>query len=451
MAFNPANPNFIINGNDGGINVSTNGGQIFSQPKKISATQFYEIGLDFSNPQKLYGGTQDNGTNRTPDGNIDNWQHIYGGDGFYVIVDYSNSNIIYAESQNGGLGKSMDSGKNWNFSVLNGVDGSEPTNWSTPVVMDPNTSSLLYYGTHSLYRTTNGAATWTKISTQLTDWITGSRLGTITTIAVAPTNSNVIYVGTDDAHVWVTSNNGTNWVDVSSGLTQRWVTRVVVDPGDENIVYATFNGLKWHDPQPHVYRSTNKGSTWIDISSNLPDAPVNAFAVDNNYSNRLYLGNDVGMYVSFNTGQSWEVLGEGLPVLPIGDIKIHPTENFLAAGTYGRSMYKIDLNLLIDINNEQLQILNEFSLSQNYPNPFNPSTVIHYSIPNVTLSEVEGSRVQLKIYDILGNEVATLVNKEQPAGNYEVNFDASSLSSGVYLYKLITGIYSETKKMLLLK
>ena len=234
-------------------------------------------------------------------------------------------------------------------------------------------------------------------------------------------------------------------------MTQRWVTRVVVDPGDENIVYATFNGLKWHDPQPHVYRSTNKGSTWIDISSNLPDAPVNAFAVDNNYSNRLYLGNDVGMYVSFNTGQSWEVLGEGLPVLPIGDIKIHPTENFLAAGTYGRSMYKIDLNLLIDINNEQLQILNEFSLSQNYPNPFNPSTVIHYSIPNVTLSEVEGSRVQLKIYDILGNEVATLVNKEQPAGNYEVNFDASSLSSGVYLYKLITGIYSETKKMLLLK
>ena len=116
MAFNPADPNFIINGNDGGINVSTNGGQEFSQPKNIPATQFYEIGLDFNNPQKLYGGTQDNGTNRTPDGSIDSWESIYGGDGFYVVVDYNNSNIIYAESQNGGLGKSIDGGNNWNYS-----------------------------------------------------------------------------------------------------------------------------------------------------------------------------------------------------------------------------------------------------------------------------------------------------------------------------------------------
>ena len=194
--------------------------------------------------------------------------------------------------------------------MLNGIDGSEPTNWSTPVVMDPNSSNILYYGTHSLYRTTDGAENWIKISPQLTDWVSGKRLGTLTTIAVAPTNSNVIYVGTDDAHVWVSSDNGTNWNDISAGLPQRWITRVVVDPNDENIVYATFNGLKWHDSQPHVYRSTNKGNIWTDISSNLPDAPVNAFAVDNNYSNRLYLGNDVGMYVSFNTGQSWEVLGK---------------------------------------------------------------------------------------------------------------------------------------------
>ena len=150
MAFNPADPNFIINGNDGGINISTNGGQTFSQPKKIPATQFYEIGLDLNNPERLYGGTQDNGTNRTLDGNVDNWETIFGGDGFYVLVDYNNPDIIYAESQNGGLGKSTDGGIGWNY-ALNGIDGSEPTNWSTPVVMDPNSSNILYYGTHSLY------------------------------------------------------------------------------------------------------------------------------------------------------------------------------------------------------------------------------------------------------------------------------------------------------------
>jgi hypothetical protein len=232
--------------------------------------------------------------------------------------------------------------------------------------------------------------------------------------------------------------------DISSGLPERWVTRVVVDPSDENIVYATFSGLKWRDPQPHVYRSTNKGTDWSDISGNLPDAPVNAFAVDNNYPNRLYLGSDVGMYVSFDTGQSWEVLGEGLPVLPIGDIKIHPTENYLVAGTYGRSMYKIDLNLVTEVKNDQPQFVNEFSLSQNYPNPFNPTTKISWQSP------VSGHQI-LKIYDITGKEIVTLVDEYKSAGKYEINFDASSLSSGVYLYKLIVGNYSDAKKMVVLK
>ncbi|MBK7500430.1 MAG: T9SS type A sorting domain-containing protein [Ignavibacteriales bacterium] len=443
MAFNPLDPNFIINGNDGGINISTNGGQTFSQPKNIPATQFYEIGLDYNTPEKLYGGTQDNGTNRTPDGSVDNWENIWGGDGFYVVVDYNNSNIIYAESQNGGLVKSTDGGFGWSDGT-NGINGSEPTNWSTPVVMDPNSSNILYYGTHSLYRTTNSAVSWAKISPQLTDWVTGRRLGTITTIAAAPTNSNVIFVGTDDAHVWVSSNNGANWNDVSAGLPERWVTRVVVDPSDENIVYVTFSGLKWRDPQPHVYRSTNKGANWIDISGNLPDAPVNAFAVDNNFSNRLYLGSDVGMYVSFDTGQSWEVLGEGLPILPIGDIKIHPAENFLVAGTYGRSMYKIDLNLLTNVDNDQPQIVTKFTLSQNYPNPFNPTTKISWQAP------ISGHQT-IKVYDITGKEIVTLVDEYKSAGKHEINFDASFLSSGVYLYKLNAENYSETRKMVVLK
>ncbi|HEX9253114.1 MAG TPA: T9SS type A sorting domain-containing protein, partial [Ignavibacteriaceae bacterium] len=364
---------------------------------------------------------------------------------------YNDPNIIYAESQNGGLGKSTNGGSGW-VGATNGINGSESTNWSTPVVMDPNSSNILYYGTHSLYRTTNGAASWTKISPQLTDWIPGRRLGTITTIAVAPTNSNVIYVGTDDAHVWVSSDNGINWMDVSAGLPERWVTRVVVDPGDENIIYATFSGLKWRDPQPHVFRSTNKGIDWTDISGNLPDAPVNAFAVDNNYSNRLYLGSDVGMYVSFDTGQSWEVLGEGLPVLPVGDIKIHPTENFLAAGTYGRSMYKIDLNLVTDVMGQKPQIVKEFSLLQNYPNPFNPSTKISWQSP-------AAGYLALKVYDVTGKEIATLVDEYKSAGKYEIKFDASNLSSGVYLYKLSARnsslgsehVYSEVKKMLVLK
>ena len=425
-------------------------GLSWGSPANIPATQFYEIGLDANNTLAYYGGAQDNGTNRTTDGGLNNWQHIYGGDGFYVLVDFTNSNIIYAESQNGGLGKSTNGGTSFN-SATNGINSGEPTNWSTPVVMDPNNSNILYYGTDYLYRTTNSAGNWTKISPKLTDY-SGARLGTITTIAVAPTNSNVIYVGSDDSHIWVSSDNGSTWNEISDGLPIRWVSRVAVDPSNENIVYAAFNGLRWKDPQPHVFRSTDKGTSWTDISSNLPDAPVNAFAVDPVEPNRLYLGNDVGMYVSFNSGQSWWVLGEGLPTLPIGDIEIHPATRELVAGTYGRSMYKIDLNLVPTNVESSMPIVSGFQLEQNYPNPFNPSTKIKFIIPNVIASGAKQSQlITLKVYDILGNEIATLVNEEKAAGTYEVDFNASGLASGIYLYKLISQNFSETKKMILIR
>jgi photosystem II stability/assembly factor-like uncharacterized protein len=445
LAFNPDNPNYIINGNDGGINISTDAGVTWSQPAQLPNTQFYEIGLDYNNPQKLYGGTQDNNTIRTNTGSLDDWDRILGGDGFYVNIDFNNPNIIYAEYQNGNLYKSIDGG--FNFSrVMNGISGNEKKNWSTPVIMSHHNSSVLYYGTNRVYRTTNGAANWSSISPNLTDNIPENRLGTVTTIAVAPSDYNVIYAGTDDSHVWVSTNYGANWTDISLGpeLPYRWVTRVVVDPFDASVVYVTFSGLKWQDPQPHIFKSTNMGSTWINISSNLPDAPVNAFAVDNNNPDWLYCGSDVGAFVSFNGGQHWEVLGTGLPVVSVYDMKIHPTENYLAIGTHARSMYKLDLNQLAAGADDDIISLKGFELYQNYPNPFNPSTKLSFVIGH-------SSFVSLKVYDLLGKEVATLVNEEKPAGKYEVVFEASLLTNGVYFYKFQAGSYSETKKMLFLK
>jgi len=441
LAFNPTNPDYLILGNDGGINISNNAGINWGPHHQIPATQFYEIGLDASNSLAYYGGTQDNGTNRTLDGGLDNWEHIFGGDGFYVLVDFVNPNIIYAESQFGNLGKSTDGGNSFD-GATNGINSNEPTNWDTPVIMDPNNSNILYYGTDYLYRTNNAAGSWNKISPKLTDY-SGGRLGTITTIAVAPSNSNVIYVGTDDSHVWESSDNAATWTEVSDGLPIRWVTRVVVDPMNENIVYVTFNGLKWKDPQPHVFRSTDKGTSWSDISSNLPDAPVNAFAVDNLNPHQLYLGNDVGMYISYNSGQSWQVLGEGLPVIPVGDIEIHSSTNQLVAGTYGRSMYKIDLDLVSDIRKDEINLEN-FVLEQNYPNPFNPSTKIKYTVH-------QSSNVTMNVFDILGNKIETLVYEQKPMGTYEIIWYAENLPSGIYFYKLQVGDFAETKKMVLLK
>jgi photosystem II stability/assembly factor-like uncharacterized protein len=456
LAFKPDNPNYLISGNDGGINISTDGGTNWSQPKYLPITQFYEIGLDYLKPERLYGGTQDNNTVRTTTGSIDDWEAILGGDGFYVIVDPTNSNIIYAESQWGNLAKSTNGGNSF-FSAKNGIDFNEPTNWSTPVVMDPNNPQVLYYGTNRLYRTTNGANSWTAISSNLAlNSPSTPRYGTLTTIAVAPSNSNVIYIGTDDSKVWVTTDLGSNWTDISTDLPFRWVSRVAVDPNNAAIVYAAFSGLKWGDAEPRLFRSINYGGNWSSINGNLPDAPINVFAIDNNNSDVLYVGNDVGVFYTTNLGTEWNALGEGMPIVSVYDMKIHPTDNYLAAGTHGRSMYKINLNEVTGVEVEKNETLPfEFELSQNYPNPFNPSTKIKFVIPENVESFGKTSHIQLKIYDILGNEITTLVNEQKQPGTYEVEFNASSvnrrISSGIYFYRLSAGNNSITKQMVLMK
>lgn len=475
LAFHPNNPNYILSGNDGGINISQDGGISWSQPVNLPVTQFYEIGLDQTNPERYYGGTQDNNTIRTLTGKNDDWESIYGGDGFYVIVDPNNPNIIYAESQFGDLGKSTNGGTNF-ISAMNGINSSEPTNWSTPIVMDPNNSDVLYYGTHSLYRTQNGALSWTKVSPKLTDYNLDKRIGTITTIAVASTNSDVIYVGTDDGNVWVTSDYGNSWENISSALPLRWVTRVVVDPNDEKKVYVTFSGLRWADSEAKVFKSENMGKTWQAIINGLPDSPVNAFAVDYINPEVLYLGNDLGTFISFDSGNNWNILGDGLPSVVVNDMKIHLKENYLAIGTHGRGMYKIDLNKIVDFKEDNSPINNQFVLYQNYPNPFNSSTIIKYTIPQSSgiLSGVKNLKdfssqsspnngapqndnvnVTLKIYDILGREVAILVNEKQSVGdglgNYEVTWNAANRSSGVYYYQLTAGKFTLTKKLILIQ
>jgi len=449
LAFHPDNPDYLIEGNDGGINISSDAGLSWSKVADLPVTQFYEIGLDYQNPQRLYGGTQDNGTLRTKTGAANDWDQIYGGDGFYVNVDFIDPNIIYAESQFGLLGKTIDGGISF-FQVLSGIDQAEPNNWSTPVVMDPNDHLVLYYGTDRIYRTTDGASSWTPISGDFTDGIPGTRLGTVTTIAVSPVNSSIIWAGTDDSHVWVTSDYGNSWKDVSANLPYRWVTRVVPDPLNQDIAYVTFSGLKWVDPQPHVFRTEDLGQNWTDISNNLPDAPVNALAVNPLNTHNLFVGTDLGAYYSLNYGDSWEYISQNFPLVSVYDMKIHPTENYLAIGTHGRSMYKVDLSIFSDIEDTQPpQIVEFFQLKQNYPNPFNSSTVISY-----TLSYK--SDIALNIYNSRGQHIRTLIKDSQNAGNYQISWNGADqagnrVSSGIYIYELSNSKTKQARKMLILK
>jgi photosystem II stability/assembly factor-like uncharacterized protein len=346
----PLNSNHLVLGNDGGVYISENAGNTWTFRDNLPITQFYTCEVDEQYPDRFYGGTQDNGTNRTTTGNDDDWQNIYWGDGFYVLVDPTDNDYVYAEYQYGNFARSTNGGFSFS-SAMTGISGSDRKNWNTPFIIDPNNPQILYFGANRLYKTTNRAVSWSAISPDLTNGGGGVNVtwGTITTIAAAPSNSQYIYAGTDDGNVWMTANGGNNWTKISGDLPVRWVTRVAVDPEDEHIVYTTLSGYRYDSYLPHVFRSSNGGAGWDDITGDLMDAPVNDIIVDPMVDSTLYLGTDFGVFVTRNLGQNWQRLGDNLPNVPIVDLRLHVPSNTLVAATYGRSMYSFNLDQLVGI------------------------------------------------------------------------------------------------------
>lgn len=310
-----------------------------------------------------------------------------------------------------------------------------------------------------MYRTKNGMQSWTAISEDLTRGANG-RIGTITTIDAAGTDSNVVYVGTDDGKISVTTNGGTTWNDITSTLPVRWVTRVTIDPDSANVAYVTQSGYLEDILSSHLNKTTNFGQTWTSVGGDLPNIPLNDIIIDPVYRGNLYVATDVGVMVSSNGGKNWNALGTGMPEVPVHDLAIHSPTRKLFAFTHGRSAYSFDLTSLTSVNNAQSSAVRGFALEQNYPNPFNPVTHFQFSTANLQF-------VTLKVFDVAGREVATLVDEEMDAGSYTVQWNAAGFASGIYFYTLQArqkeggralqkdggqaGSFVETKKMLLLK
>jgi photosystem II stability/assembly factor-like uncharacterized protein len=427
LAFTAAYPSFVVLGNDGGIYLSDDSGSSWTFLENLPITQFYSCEIDEQFPQRLYGGTQDNGTNRTLAGGTDDWLNIYWGDGFHVLVDPSDNNYVYAEYQYGNFARSTNGGTYFT-TAMSGISSSDRKNWNTPFVFDPNNPQTLYYGANRLYKTTNRAQSWQAISSDLTNGNPGinSVYGTITTIAVAPSNSSFIYVGTDDGNVWMTTDAGTNWNKISGELPLRWITRVAVDPADEEIVYATLSGYRYDSYQPHVFRSHDAGETWADISGNLPEAPANDIIVDPALDSTLYLATDFGVYVTRDLGLYWQMLGDKLPNVPFVDLDFHPETRVLVAATYGRSMYSFDLDQLVSIPDVKTAF-NEVFL---YPNP-----VINTLYFDLKLTE----KMKYTIHDAAGKE---MIKGVLPGGTTNHAIHLSGLPGGNYILK----IYSDQER-----
>jgi photosystem II stability/assembly factor-like uncharacterized protein len=348
--FFPANPAIILKGNDGGVYRSTNGGTTWTHFANLPITQFYTVEAHPKEPFELYGGTQDNGVKRTLTGRLDDWSNVTGGDGFEVYVDPNSTSVIYSESQFGALRRSTNGGLSFSSATL-GVSGRR--NWKMPLAFDPTStgnglSTIMYLGSHMLFRSTNSAASWVPLSGDLTNGSQGVGpvvFGSITAIAVAPSNRNTIYIGTDDGNVWVTRDAGHTYLRIDLTLPELWVTRLAVDPTNDAIAYVAFSGFRVDHPLAHVFRTSNHGAAWTDVSSDLPDAPVNELLLDPRRSSTLYAGTDVGVFVSHNTGTSWTPLGVGLPEgIVVTDMKIIPgAPPTMLAATFGRSLFSIEL------------------------------------------------------------------------------------------------------------
>ena len=428
----PLNNNFVVLGNDGGVYISQNGGSSFTHLENLPITQFYTSEVDNSYPSRFYGGTQDNGTIRTMTGSADDWTGIYGGDGFYVLVDPENNNYVYAEYQYGGLGRSTNGGSSF-VSATSGISYSDRFNWMSPVVFNLQNPSTLYFGGNRLYKSTNRAVSWQAISPDLSNGAGSGNLvyGTITTISVSPVNTQIIYTGTDDGNVWVSQNDGGNWTKISDELPERWVTRVVADPYNENVAYVTFSGYRYDDYLPHIYRTEDLGENWSDISGDLPEAPINDIIIDPSVDSALYIATDVGVFVTWNLGQNWGLMGEGLPNLPMCDLTLHNETRMLAIGTYGRSMYKIDLDEFVGLEHKEEMISN----LKIYPNPV--KDILHFRIQN---SE---KALNYKISDLTGKTVASgIINPLQT----DQQIDVSNLKHGQYILSVICSGQKHVRK-----
>ncbi len=323
-------------GCDGGVWYTEDQGDSWEALDDLANTQFYRIEIDYLNPWRIYGGSQDNGTIVSPTGSLDDWHMIQNGDGGPAIVDYTNSDIVYVTWFGFPIYKSTNGGASFR-EVMNGIDRSDSTNLEVvPLEMDANNPRVLYYGTNRVYKTVNGAESWRPISSTLTQgW------SFLTAIGLAESDNQVVYAGGASGEVWVTTDGGGYWNWIDAPLPNRWVTRVAVDPNDAGVAYVTLSGYEMTAiTTPYIYRTTDFGEIWTDISSNLPEAPVNDIIIDPFRTQTLYVGTDVGVFRSNDLGAHWTTFGGGMPINVVTDLDYHPPTRMLVAGTYGRSIFK---------------------------------------------------------------------------------------------------------------
>ncbi len=442
----------LWSGNDGGI-YSYNGTTWSSKEPTLETIQYYTVGVDTSATWGIYGGTQDNGTHRLNNAPNRTWSEINTGDGGYVLIDSRNTQKKYIYTTYTVAKypfRSTDGGVNWLPLNDTALTNNSFSNWITPMLLEPGDPTRLYWGAQRMYliRNADKVPSYHRLSdTYLVRG--GSMNAVITTMAVAKSRPDYMYTGSGDGKIFRTRNlrdtpANVGWEDVSTGIPNKWITRVEVDPRNEHIVYATISGYKTQ----HVYRTSNGGNEWTSISSNLPDIPVNSIRVHPVYSEVLFIATDAGVYYTTNTGESWERYGLNLPNVVVSDIAFTDTmgtkAKYIVAASYGRGMWYAPLNITVSVPG--IEKPGSLSISDAYPNPVAAGTSA-----SIALSMPARGQASVELYNSHGQSVRTLFSGTADAGTMPLRIETYGLTPGIYFIRLQSGATSVTRKLIVMK
>ena len=448
MWIDPANTSHLYLGNDGGFFWTTNV-TTWQKSVDLPITQFYAGCVDPSNGSRVGGGTQDNGcmlTASSPTG----WYAVgESADGFYVLIDPTNPNIVFTEYQYGsggrGPNRSTNGGGWWTYGT--GFIGGDRFNWCAPIVMDPTNHNVLLTGSQRVYKSSDNGLSWSAVSGDLSSYPNPPSAlvyHTISTLDVSAANPLRYYAGTDDGRVWRSLDGGVSWTNVSAGLPLYYVTRVTADPVDPDVVYVCLSGLGQGQQSPHVFRSANRGDTWEPIAANLPEVPVNDLVVDPSQTSTLFLATDVGVYITRNLGAEWYAFGSGMPLQSIFDLTLHQPSRTLVAATHGRSQWKVNLDAL-PVAVGPAAIPARIALSAPAPNPTRGPARFTLALP-------AAATVEVAVFDAAGRHVRTLLSGAGGPGSLPLLWDGLDArgrraDAGVYFLRASASGSTATRRL----